>query len=270
MTMADQIAVMNKGVIEQMGAPEDLYENPETTFVANFLGQSNLIMSDVRPVAATTRSRQLPRREGRRPVRSRDHSPGERAWLGVRPEKIFVARNGDEARASNTLEGGVVSDVSFIGVSTQYLVRMAWGQELMVFEQNTGQRGRLSSGDRRRTRTGTRTTRSCSTPRRTRKRGSPRGRRMTTATDVPEGKGVAAEPPPRRRRQWGWLLVDTGPAVPRGVLPAADDPADRHQPLRPERLVRVRLRDDVALPELRSASPTTRTSSCGRSAMRPS
>ncbi len=43
MTMADTIAVMNAGVIEQMGAPDELYENPRTTFVANFLGQSNLI-----------------------------------------------------------------------------------------------------------------------------------------------------------------------------------------------------------------------------------
>ena len=48
MTMADTIAVMNKGLIEQMGAPEELYENPRTTFVANFLGQSNLVMSDVK------------------------------------------------------------------------------------------------------------------------------------------------------------------------------------------------------------------------------
>jgi spermidine/putrescine transport system ATP-binding protein len=47
MTMADTIAVMNKGVIEQMGAPADLYENPRTTFVANFLGQSNLIKGEV-------------------------------------------------------------------------------------------------------------------------------------------------------------------------------------------------------------------------------
>ena len=41
--MADTIAVMNAGIIEQMGAPDELYENPRTTFVANFLGQSNLI-----------------------------------------------------------------------------------------------------------------------------------------------------------------------------------------------------------------------------------
>src|SRR5680860_1509844 len=47
MTMADTIAVMNHGVIEQMGAPGELYENPATTFVANFLGQSNLVMATV-------------------------------------------------------------------------------------------------------------------------------------------------------------------------------------------------------------------------------
>ena len=48
MTMADTIAVMNAGVIEQMGAPAELYDNPQTTFVANFLGQSNLIEVTVR------------------------------------------------------------------------------------------------------------------------------------------------------------------------------------------------------------------------------
>ena len=48
MTMADTIAVMNAGVIEQMGAPDELYENPRTTFVANFLGQSNLIEGQIR------------------------------------------------------------------------------------------------------------------------------------------------------------------------------------------------------------------------------
>ena len=48
MTMADTIAVMNAGVIEQMGAPDELYENPRTTFVANFLGQSNLIEGQIK------------------------------------------------------------------------------------------------------------------------------------------------------------------------------------------------------------------------------
>jgi spermidine/putrescine transport system ATP-binding protein len=149
MTMADTIAVMNKGVIEQMGAPEELYENPRTTFVANFLGQSNLIMSDVAQREADVVEVDS---HGCRVIvpSGRDHSEGgDRAWLGVRPEKIFIGKPGSEERSRdvNVLENGVVTDVSFIGVSTQYLTRMPWGQELMVFEQNTGQRGRFHVGD---------------------------------------------------------------------------------------------------------------------------
>ncbi len=60
MTMADTVAVMNGGIIEQLGAPAELYENPRSTFVANFLGQSNLVEGDVRRRAAdiTTTSMQ--------------------------------------------------------------------------------------------------------------------------------------------------------------------------------------------------------------------
>ena len=82
--------------------------------------------------------------------RTRDHSAGEGvAGSGVRPEKIFDRPAGSEdTQATSTRStGGVVSDVSFIGVSTQYLVRMPWGQELMVFEQNTGQRAASRDGD---------------------------------------------------------------------------------------------------------------------------
>ena len=57
MTMADTVAVMNAGVIEQMGAPAELYENPRTTFVANFLGQSNLIEGDHQEPRRATWSR---------------------------------------------------------------------------------------------------------------------------------------------------------------------------------------------------------------------
>ncbi len=60
MTMADTIAVMNQGVIEQMGAPGELYENPQTTFVANFLGQSNLVMVDVVTQTGEYHAGQLP------------------------------------------------------------------------------------------------------------------------------------------------------------------------------------------------------------------
>jgi spermidine/putrescine transport system ATP-binding protein len=140
MTMADTIAVMNAGVIEQMGAPNSLYAHPRTTFVANFLGQSNLIAGVLRShqgeehVTEVHGTKVLARQVGPAALE------GD-VWLGVRPEKITLQRVGEGHRDRlNRLGHGVVSDVSFVGVSTQYLVRMPWGQELMVFEQNTGER----------------------------------------------------------------------------------------------------------------------------------
>jgi spermidine/putrescine transport system ATP-binding protein len=147
MTMADTIAVMNHGVIEQMGAPGDLYENPATTFVANFLGQSNLIMADVvDPGSDAVVVDCHGQKVGVHPGRS--HIRGGKGWLGVRPEKIFASPTGSEDHDGvNVLTGGRITDVSFVGVSTQYLVGMPWGQELMVFEQNTGQRAPFKNGD---------------------------------------------------------------------------------------------------------------------------
>jgi len=147
MTMADTIAVMNKGVIEQMGTPEELYENPCTTFVANFLGQSNLIEAGV--VGADDDHITVDIAGNRIAVdRSRARSQEGTVWLGVRPEKVSISAHADRpGDDQGKLRGGIVSDVSFVGVSTQYLVRMPWGQELSVFEQNTGEHSLFSSGD---------------------------------------------------------------------------------------------------------------------------
>jgi spermidine/putrescine transport system ATP-binding protein len=147
MTMADTIAVMNHGVIEQLGAPGELYENPQTTFVANFLGQSNLIMTGVTSSADGTVVVDC---HGQKVGvdATRSHTTDGRGWLGVRPEKIFASEAGsEEHQGGNVLTGGRVTDVSFVGVSTQYLVAMPWGQEIMVFEQNTGQRAPFRNGD---------------------------------------------------------------------------------------------------------------------------
>ncbi len=151
MTMADTVAVMNAGLIEQLGEPKDLYEHPRTTFVANFLGQSNLIKAKVTgPDGDQVRAEvegstlRVPR------SRAADQSTLQagQVWVGIRPEKVFLAAAGTETGdGSNVLRGARVTDVSFIGVSTQYLARMPWGQELMVFEQNTGAREDFRVGD---------------------------------------------------------------------------------------------------------------------------
>jgi spermidine/putrescine transport system ATP-binding protein len=138
MTMADTIAVMNHGRIEQMGSPAELYENPQTTFVANFLGQSNLIpgvveKADGEVVTVLAHGQKLSLEAKRCRVSS---GP---VILGVRPEKVQLAAvEADVPAGANRLVGGVVTDASFIGVSTQYLVKLPSGEELAVFEQNTG------------------------------------------------------------------------------------------------------------------------------------
>lgn len=138
MTMADTVAVMNKGLIEQMGAPAELYENPRSTFVANFLGQSNLIAGTITARASDVVTVDMHGITVSVPT-GRTHTDGDAGWVGIRPEKVLIGDPGEELDApGNTIPGGVVTDVSFVGVSTQYLVRMPWGQELQVFQQNTG------------------------------------------------------------------------------------------------------------------------------------
>lgn len=146
MTMADTIAVMNGGLIEQMGSPAELYENPRTTFVANFLGQSNLIPGAVVSAAADVVKVDMHGTQVSIPA-ERAHVQSGDGWVGIRPEKVLVAPLGEPIDApGNHMTGGYITDVSFVGVSTQYLVKMPWGQELMSFEQNTGRRPVLTVG----------------------------------------------------------------------------------------------------------------------------
>jgi spermidine/putrescine transport system ATP-binding protein len=147
MTMADTVAVMNGGVIEQLGAPAELYENPRSTFVANFLGQSNLIEGTVKATASDVVTVDMHGIDITVPTH-RAHTDGGKGWIGIRPEKVLIGEAGAELDApGNTIPGGVVTDVSFIGVSTQYLVRMPWGQELQVFAQNTGRTKIFAHGE---------------------------------------------------------------------------------------------------------------------------
>ena len=139
MTMADTIAVMNAGRLEQVGDPATLYEHPKSTFVANFLGQSNLLEATVKSHAGSIAELDVHGVSLRLPV-DRLVNGASSVWLGVRPEKLRLVAAGsghDGAGAENRLTG-VVTDASFTGLATNYLVRLPWGQELMVVQQNDG------------------------------------------------------------------------------------------------------------------------------------
>jgi spermidine/putrescine transport system ATP-binding protein len=149
MTMADTIAVMNAGRIEQLGDPASIYELPRTVFVANFLGQSNLFAgtrlstdANMIEVLANGIKFLVPT--------ERNAASGDEVIVGIRPEKMTVLDLPDREKipmGNNTLEGTVV-DVSYAGVSTQYLITLPWGQNITVFEQNVIVGDRSSVGDR--------------------------------------------------------------------------------------------------------------------------
>jgi len=118
LTMSDRIAVFNKGRIEQVGVPAEIYERPATRFVTGFVGVSNLL-----------------ERDGRR--------------FTVRPEKIRLLESTEKVDGLHT-ERGVIRDVAYAGMITRYLVQLDEGGELQVVRQNLetssaealGQRGR--------------------------------------------------------------------------------------------------------------------------------
>jgi len=122
MTMADQIAVMNKGQIEQLGTPDELYERPQTAFVAGFLGISNLLRGTVAGTDTVTLAEGTTIRVKPEALAGRS---GEVA-VGIRPEKISP-----EASGANSLPG-MVKESAYIGVSTQYIVRTQNGDITVV------------------------------------------------------------------------------------------------------------------------------------------
>jgi spermidine/putrescine transport system ATP-binding protein len=150
MTMADQVAVMNAGRVEQLGSPADLYENPRTTFVANFLGSSNFIEAEIDSrggdglvLKAGGGKLVLPEARCSAPT-----TTGGKVLVGVRPEKISVT-HADEAgeipEGRNRITGRI-ADSSFIGVSTQYVVDSPVCPEFEVYAQNIDRDPRLVPG----------------------------------------------------------------------------------------------------------------------------
>lgn len=150
MTMADTVAVMNGGRVEQLGAPAELYENPKTTFVANFLGTSNLIEAEVLEAGASDVVVSSAGTKLRVPATRCSTTPraGGKLLVGVRPEKISLVH----ADAEDTVESGrnkvagkIVAS-SFIGVSTQFVIDSPVCPELEVYVQNIERDARLVPG----------------------------------------------------------------------------------------------------------------------------
>jgi putative spermidine/putrescine transport system ATP-binding protein len=104
LTMSDRLAVFNRGRVEQVGTPADVYEHPANEFVAGFVGVSNVV-----------------ERDGRR--------------FTIRPEKVRLLDDGESGEGLH-VEAGTVRDVAYVGMVTRYLVELEGGGELQVVRQN--------------------------------------------------------------------------------------------------------------------------------------
>lgn len=154
MTMADQVALMNRGRIEQLGSPAELYDRPRSVFAANFLGTSNLASGRVVASGETDLDVEVAAAVIAVP-RLRSTTTQGTVVVGVRPEKLVLAGTHDAARAAlgvgdhaNVLGPGRVSHVSFSGVSTEYRVELPGLGEWAVFAQNLAVTQLFRTGDR--------------------------------------------------------------------------------------------------------------------------
>jgi spermidine/putrescine transport system ATP-binding protein len=142
LTMSDRIAVMNRGVIEQLDDPEEIYERPATTFVAGFIGVSNLMPGEV--VSTNTGSVEL-RLDAGPTVRAAGVGVGvsDRAHAVVRPEKLQLhgAGNGATADGGHSVEGQVESSL-YLGTATQVVVRLGDDTRMTVLVPNIDEEAR--------------------------------------------------------------------------------------------------------------------------------
>jgi putative spermidine/putrescine transport system ATP-binding protein len=113
LTMSDRIAVFNRGRIEQVGTPADVYERPATTFVAGFVGTSNLLRDRVAEAII-----------------------GEAGTFTVRPEKIRLGEPSDPVGSDETSALGRIRSVVYLGPDTRFVVALDAGSELVVTQQN--------------------------------------------------------------------------------------------------------------------------------------
>jgi spermidine/putrescine transport system ATP-binding protein len=147
LTMSDRIAVMNGGHVEQLGAPEEVYERPATTFVAGFIGVSNLMPG---MVAAAAGGRGTVRLDSGVEVEAAvdGFAAGERCHAVVRPEKLHIDRAEEPAPGSMPSVQGLVESSVFLGTSTQIVVKLKGEVPLTVLvpNANEAERGRLPGG----------------------------------------------------------------------------------------------------------------------------
>jgi spermidine/putrescine transport system ATP-binding protein len=151
LTMANRIGVMNNGNLLQVGRPEEIYENPATRFVADFIGETNFL--DGRVVSYTDTEAVILLDTGetvRAELGEDDITIEQRVTIAIRPEKMALTHYSDELLQNNAQNAvaGQISQVFYIGTDTRYAVRINKDLIINIRVQNTAQSGGVQFKER--------------------------------------------------------------------------------------------------------------------------
>ncbi|MCB0105134.1 MAG: ABC transporter ATP-binding protein, partial [Caldilineaceae bacterium] len=150
LTMSDRIAVMNDGVVLQVGKPYDIYEDPTTRFVADFIGETNFLNGTL--IGGDGQRFTVNLDNGAQTIVNCDvvqAQPGARVTIAIRPEKIFLGAGAAPDAQENSYTGRV-EEIIYIGTDTYYHIRLAGDLLVVARQQNqdyTGKAAMLAEGD---------------------------------------------------------------------------------------------------------------------------
>jgi spermidine/putrescine transport system ATP-binding protein len=136
LTMSDRLVVMNAGRIEQLGNPRELYEHPATRFVANFIGTSNILTGKLERTGDTWALAALGPDERVLVADAGQAQSGQEVELAVRPEKMVLRAEQDPPRSGQCALRARVTEIVYLGTSTQYRTVTDGGQAVAVYRQN--------------------------------------------------------------------------------------------------------------------------------------
>jgi putative spermidine/putrescine transport system ATP-binding protein len=125
LTLSDRIAVFNAGRIEQVGTPAEVYEDPQTRFVASFLGLSNLIPAEIAKTLV-----------------------GVDEMVSIRPERVRLVDLNHVANAEETVVSGTITETVYTGSSTRYILKTPQGLTLIASRQNEHDPAHMSRWER--------------------------------------------------------------------------------------------------------------------------
>ena len=150
LVMSDRIAIFNQGRIEQIGSGEDLYDRPATLFVAEFIGESNIIRGRFErdgAAAGWVVGEPFRCQVGPTSVQRASLDGGSAAALVVRPQQMRILASSDESPRDSSVVDGTVDEALYLGSDRKYGLRLADGQHVIVREQRDGHERVWATGD---------------------------------------------------------------------------------------------------------------------------